>query len=163
QTEAERRADPLAIRVEAYKRLPVDGTAVVGALPSLVGVETVDNFEAYVERKLYVHNCAHAVLGYLGHIAGHTYGYEALRDSRMASLLRGGVDETGEALIRKHGFTPEERAAHVADLLDRFQNEDLGDTCRRLARDPLRKLAPEDRLTGAARLCESQGIVPGAL
>ena len=32
---------------------------------------------AYVERKLYTHNCAHAVLGYLGHIAGITYGYEA--------------------------------------------------------------------------------------
>src|SRR5260221_227830 len=65
QTEADRRADPLAIRVEAYKRLPVDGAALVCPLPELVGVEPVEPFAAYVERKLYVHNCAHAVLRYL--------------------------------------------------------------------------------------------------
>ncbi len=44
QTEADRAADPLAIRVEAYKRLPVDATAVVGTLPHIVGVEPVSNF-----------------------------------------------------------------------------------------------------------------------
>jgi mannitol-1-phosphate 5-dehydrogenase len=163
QTEAERAEDLLAIRVEAYKRLPVDAGAIVGALPEIVGVEPVSNFEAHVERKLYTHNCAHAVLGYMGYAAGVTYGYEALRDSRIASLLRAVLDETGQALIRKHGFDPKEHAAHVADLLERFENKFLGDTCVRLARDPIRKLAPDDRLTGAARLCESQRIAPKAL
>ncbi len=163
QTEAERAADPLAIRVEAYKRLPIDAAAIVGDLPPMVGVEPVPNFAAHVERKLYTHNCAHAILGYLGHAAGYTYGYEALRDPRIASLLRAALDETGKALIKKHGFPPEEHAAHIADLLERFGNEALGDTCRRLARDPIRKLAPDDRLVGAARLCETQGIAPQAL
>jgi mannitol-1-phosphate 5-dehydrogenase len=163
QTAAERAADPLAIRVEAYKRLPVDATAIVGTLPPLVGLEPVADFNAHVERKLYTHNCAHAILGYLGHAAGYTYGYEALRDPRIASLLRAALEETGQALISKYGFAPDEHAAHVADLLERFQNEALGDTCQRLARDPLRKLAPDDRLVGAARLCESQGIAPQAL
>jgi mannitol-1-phosphate 5-dehydrogenase len=163
QTEADRADDPLAIRVEAYKRLPVDANAVVGELPPIGGVETVANFEAHVERKLYTHNCAHAVLGYLGHAAGCAYGYEALRDAAIAAQLQAVLQETGEALIRKHGFAPDAHAAYVADLLARFQNEDLGDTCRRLARDPLRKLAPDDRLVGAARLCESQGIEPASL
>jgi mannitol-1-phosphate 5-dehydrogenase len=163
QTGAERTADPLAIKVEAYKRLPIDATAIVGALPPLVGVEPVANFEAHVERKLYTHNCAHAVLGYLGYAAGHTYGYQALRDPRIASLLNAVMAETGQALIRKHGFDPAEHNAYETDLRERFQNESLGDTCRRLSRDPLRKLAPDDRLVGAARLCESQGIAPRAL
>lgn len=163
QTLAEREADPLAIRVEAYKRLPVDGNAIVGVFPDIVGVEQVPNFDAYVERKLYVHNCAHAVLGYVGHLAGYTFAYEALRDPRIASLLRAILDETSKALIAKYGFDPDEFSAHVADLLRRFENVDLGDTCRRLARDPLRKLAPDDRLIGAARLCESQGVAPKAL
>src|SRR5258708_5879999 len=60
-------SNPLAVRVEAYKRLPVDGQAIVGKLPSIVGVEAVDNFVAHVERKLYTHNCAHSVLGYVGY------------------------------------------------------------------------------------------------
>ncbi|HLK61296.1 MAG TPA: hypothetical protein VKU00_32400, partial [Chthonomonadaceae bacterium] len=163
QTEAERQADVLGIRVEAYKRLPVDGRAFVAPRLPIVGMEPVDNFEAYVERKLYAHNCAHAVLGYLGYAAGHAYGYEALSDTRIAPLVHAALEETGQALVAKHGFSPEAHRDYVEDLMARFQNKYLGDTCRRLARDPIRKLAPEDRLVGAARLCESQGVAPRAL
>ena len=163
QTEAERAADPLAVRVEAYKRLPIDASAIVGELPPIVGVVPVADFRAHEARKLYAHNCAHAVLGYLGYKAGCIYGYEALRDPKIATLLREVLEETGQALIAKFGFDPQEHAAHVADLLKRFENEFLGDTCRRLARDPIRKLAPSDRLVGAARLCESQNIRPQAV
>ncbi|HLV81143.1 MAG TPA: hypothetical protein VKT32_12720, partial [Chthonomonadaceae bacterium] len=163
QTEAERAADPLAIRAEAYKRLPVDAGAVVGTLPEIAGVEPVTNFTAHAESKLYTHNCAHAALGYLGHAAGFVYGYEALRDREIGPRVEAVLQETGQALIRKHGFAPDEHAAHVADLLQRFDNGELKDTCRRLARDPLRKLAPGDRLTGAARLCEAQQVLPRAL
>lgn len=165
QTEADRESDPLGVRVEAYKRLPVDADAWVGEVPpnSIVGFEPVSPFEAYVERKLYTHNCAHAVLGYLGYAAGHEFGYAALHDSRIEPLLRAVLAETGQALVSKHGFDPLAQAAHVEDLLHRFDNRELGDTCRRLARDPMRKLAPADRIVGAARCCESQHISPAAL
>jgi mannitol-1-phosphate 5-dehydrogenase len=155
--------DSLGIRVEAYQRLPVDARAVVGEMPSIAGVEPVTNFEAHVERKLYTHNCLHATLGYLGWRAGIRYAYEALADPEIAGVFDRVAAETGEALVRRHGFDPEEHAAHVADLRERFLNRDLGDTCYRLARDPIRKLAPDDRLTGAARLCEAEGVEPRAL
>jgi len=163
QTAADNGGDPLAIRVEAYKRLPVDGCSAVGNLPAISGVEPVGNFLAHVERKLYTHNCAHATLGYLGYARGIEFGYEALADPSIAATLREVLSETGEALIRKHGFDRGEHTAHVDDLLARFANRELGDTCFRLARDPIRKLAPHDRLVGAARLCESQGVEPVAL
>src|SRR5207302_1526330 len=79
-------------------------------------------------------------------------------DSAIRTILNGVLAETSEALIRKHAFDRSEHEAHVMDLLSRFANQELGDTCFRLARDPIRKLAPEDRLVGAARLCESQGV-----
>ena len=163
QTEEERADDLLAVRAEAYKRLPVDAHAVVGTLPSVTGVEVTPMFAALVDRKLYTHNCAHAVLGYLGYVAGCRYGYEALADMRIAALLRAVLAETSEALERRHGFSRAEQSAHVEDLLKRFQNRALGDTCRRLARDPRRKLAPDDRLVGAARLCEAEQVEPRAL
>jgi mannitol-1-phosphate 5-dehydrogenase len=159
--------DLLSIRVEAYKRLPVDGAAVVGELPPIVGLEEVRNFEAHVERKLYTHNCAHATLGYLGFRRGHVFGHQALKDPEIRWLLFEGspsvIGETGESLIRRHRFDRDEHGAHVTDLILRFENVELGDTCFRLGRDPLRKLAPNDRLVGAARLCESQGVRPVAL
>src|SRR5690348_16032197 len=99
QTAEERSQDPLRIRVEAYKRLPVDAAAVVGSLPSIVGVEPTPNFLAHVERKLYTHNCAHAMLGYLGHRAGFTFGYEALAAPEIYAQIRSALAETGQALI----------------------------------------------------------------
>lgn len=158
-----RKDDPLSIRVESYKRLPIDARAVVGRLPDLLGVEPVGNFIAHVERKLYTHNCAHAVLGYEGYARGITYAHEALVDRAVRQILDAVMADTGEALIGKHGFDREEHAAHVADLMERFANSALGDTCFRLARDPVRKLGPHDRLVGSARLCESQEIRPVAL
>jgi len=127
-------------------------------------VKPVQNFAAHIERKLFTHNCAHAALGYLGYQRGHEFCYQALADPAIGRLLFEGnpsvLGETGEALIRKHAFDREEHKAHVSDLMERFSNVELRDTCFRVARDPIRKLAPDDRLVGAARLCESQGIHP---
>lgn len=163
QTEADRAGDPLGVRVEAYKHLPIDADAWVGKPANLVGVEPVSPFQAYVDRKLFTHNCAHAVLGYLGYAAGHEFGYQALHDAQIEARLRAVLEETGEALIRKHHLDPVQHAAHVGDLLARFDNRDLGDTCIRLARDPIRKLTPGDRILGAARCCEAQGVPTDAL
>lgn len=162
-TDADRAADILGVRVEAYKRLPIDAHAIVSEWKPLVGIEPVDNFEAWVERKLYIHNCAHAVLGYAGCALGHEFGWQALEDERIDALLDQIMAENGLALLMKHGFAPDEMAEHVSDLKQRFRNRDLGDTCRRLARDPIRKLAPDDRLVGAARLCEQMGVTSSRL
>lgn len=158
QTEEERRVNPLAVRVEAYKRLPIDGAAIVGKLPPLVGVEPVMNFEAHEARKLYIHNCGHALIGYLGSRRGHVYGHTALEDPYVRKTLDRALSAVSEALIIRFGFEASEQRAHVADLLERFANRELGDTVQRLARDPIRKLGAEDRIVGAARLVESTGV-----
>jgi mannitol-1-phosphate 5-dehydrogenase len=40
----------------------------------------------------------------------------------------------------------------VADALRRYANEELADSVQRVARDPIRKLGPDDRLLGPAQL-----------
>lgn len=156
-------SDRLSVQVEAYKRLPIDASALVAPADGLTGIEPVAPFEAHVARKLFTHNGAHAALGYLGVLHGHTYGYEALRDPAVRTWVDRSLEETGSALVARYGFDPDEHRAHVADLLERFANEALGDTCRRLARDPIRKLAPGDRLVGAARLCIEERVTPFAV
>lgn len=159
-TEEERKADPLQIRTEPYSVLPVDSRPLAGSLPLIKGLQPASNFEALEARKLFTHNGGHAALGYLGLLKGYTFGWEALEDPYIFGILQGMMHETGEALVQEYGFSSEEQHAHEQDLLARFSNKALGDTCSRLARDPIRKLAPDDRLIGAARLCESFGIVP---
>ncbi len=159
-TPEEKRQDLLAIKVEAYKRLPVDAKAIKGETPEIVGLEPVENFLGYVERKLFVHNAAHAMLGYLGWLKGYRYVHEAMADEETRGMVQESMAEVAEALIRKHGFTREEMEDHVTDLYHRFQNAALGDQIARVARDPERKLRPDDRLTGAARLLLENGLEP---
>lgn len=156
-------ADPTSITAEPYEVLPVDREAFVGRIPDIFGMEPVSPFTAYVERKLYIHNAGHAMLGYLGYQRGYAYGYAALTDPWIRPLLDQALQEASSALIAEHGFDGGVMAEHVQDVLTRLGNRSLADPVSRLARDPLRKLAPEDRLVGAARLAEKHGIQPEGL
>lgn len=159
-TEEQRAIDPLLICVEAYKKLPVDKRGFIGEIPQIVGLMPYDNLEGYVERKLFTHNLAHAAAGYLGYQRGHEYVWQAVADPIVLAKLRAALAETGEALIKKWGFTPEEHQGHIEDLLHRFANVALGDTCARVGKDPVRKLGPNDRIIGGANLALSYGIKP---
>jgi mannitol-1-phosphate 5-dehydrogenase len=158
-----RAQDPGLIVVEPYKELPVDRLGLVGTVPDVVGLEPVDDFDLYMARKLYIHNCGHAILGYLGHLRGHVFGFRALQDAVVRSLLEQALAESKAGIVATHGVEPAWLESHIAEILRRFANRALGDTVSRLGRDPLRKLGPEDRLVGAARLAEAAGVVPKAL
>ena len=103
------------------------------------------------------------MLGYLGYQRGYAYGYDALLDSRIYRLLDSALTESSRALIAEHGLDAVALSENVQYLLDRFANRALGDPIDRLARDPLRKLAPGDRLVGSARLAQKAGIQPKSL
>lgn len=159
-TEEQKAMDPLLVCVEAYKKLPVDKRGFIGEIPNIVGLIPYDNLEGYVERKLFTHNLAHAAAGYLGYLRGHEYVWQAVGDPIVLARIRGALAETGKALIRKWGFTEQEHQEHIEDLLHRFANVALGDTCARVAKDPVRKLGHDDRIIGGARLAMEYGIKP---
>lgn len=162
-TDEMRKADPTLIMVEPYQHLPVDKKGFVGEIPSIQNMEPKDSFEAYTAMKLYIHNCGHAVLSYLGYLKGYEYGYEALQDKDIFTKVKAAMSESTRAIARQYGLDIAALNAHVDDLLQRFQNRALGDTIFRLGRDPIRKLAESDRLVGAARLVERTGGEPLAL
>jgi mannitol-1-phosphate 5-dehydrogenase len=155
-----RAQDPSLILVEPYKELPVDRAGFIGEPPAVVGMIPYAPFAFFTERKLYIHNAGHAVLAYLGYQACYEYGYEALADDDIYSQVRGAMEESALALTRKHHPPAGALEANIEDLLARFANRALGDTILRLGRDPLRKLAPSDRLVGAARNALAQGVTP---
>ena len=162
-SEETRRRDPLWIACEPYARLPVDGPAIRGPVPHIVGLEPVESIEAYQQRKLASHNMSHAVAAYLGYRAGHALLWQAMADPAVAQVVCAAMDETGRALVARFGFDPEAQRAHEADLRERYRNRALGDQVTRVAADPLRKLGPDDRLIGSARLCLQEGVDPAAV
>lgn len=156
-------ADPLRVCAEDYNVLPADARAFRGPAPAIPGIEPVASFAAHEERKLYAHNCGHALAAYFGFARGHEFVWQAVGDPEVRPLVDQGLREAGEALVKRHGFAREEHAAHLAQLLRRFANRELGDTIARVGRDPVRKLARTDRLVGAALLAMEHGVEPRVL
>jgi len=132
-----RAQDPSLIVVEPYKELPVDRRGFVGPVPEIVGLEPADNFAVYTARKLYIHNCGHAMLGYLGHLRGHDFGTQALEDAAIRPLFERALAESKHGIATAHGVDPAWLEAHIGDITRRLANHALGDTIFRLAHDPL--------------------------
>jgi mannitol-1-phosphate 5-dehydrogenase len=154
--------DPLLVIADAHRDIPYDGLASRAGPLDLAGFHPVGNFKAEVERKIFTHNLAHAGLAYLGHLRGHTFIHETLADDFVRTLFDGALDETTEALLRRYP-TDLDRRRHLEirqDVRVRFGNPLLKDPIARVAKDPIRKLGRDDRIIGAAALCQAQGIVP---
>lgn len=153
-----RQQDPSLIKVEAYKELPVQRSGFVGEIPAVVAMKAEDNFEVFTARKLYIHNCGHALMAYAGYQRGYEFGYEVMADEKLRNFMLAGLQESAAAIASALGADANWLQQHVQELLLRFDNRQLGDRIFRLGRDPVRKLAREDRLTGAAKLAMQQGL-----
>jgi len=117
-------------------------------------------FDFYIKRKLYVHNMGHATCAYLGDLLGLEYIYQSIDVAEVRVLVQNAMTESAMALSLKYGVELDKLMLHIQDLLSRFTNAALKDTCARVGGDPGRKLSPEDRLIGSASLALKQGIKP---
>ena len=158
---------PRAFLVEAFNRILVSGITLPGFAPGITPFEEKADLLPFEEAKLYGHNAAHTMLGFLG----ARCGAELLSDMRsrpeaLEVVRKAFLEESGAALSACYGrlgdplFTPEGFREYVDDLLARMTNPHLADTVARATRDPLRKLGPSDRLFGAMRLCLAHGVEP---
>ncbi len=156
-------ADPLFITVEEYGFLPVDAAAFRNPVPHVAGLIAHSPFAFYEERKLYLHNMGHCICAALGQYKGYELLADAVRDSDIALVLQSAMSEAAQMLSERYSVPFRTVFTHAEDLLLRFSNRSLGDSCERVARDPLRKLAADDRLAGAMCACETGGIHPVAI
>lgn len=160
QTEDMRAGDPLRVCVESYAFLPVDRAAFRGEIPMIEGLVPYSPFRYYLQRKLFLHNMGHAVCAYLGLCFGYTYIADAMQDADLLLIVKNAMLESLLALEGEYGVNTRDLTAHMEDLLLRFQNRALGDTCARVGQDPVRKLSENDRLIGAMQLCLAHEIAP---
>lgn len=156
----EEQVAPLAVRQEEYEFLPVDKDAMKTKWPECENIISYSPFEYYVERKLYIHNMGHFTTSLLGMIEGYKYIYEAANQPSVLWIVKNCMEESAISLQRCYNIDYADLKANIDDLLYRFQNKALQDSVARVARDPMRKLQPSDRLVGAMRKCLEQGVNP---
>ena len=160
QTEEMKDGEPMRVCVERYGFLPVDKAAFIGGVPEIRNMVPYEPFDFYIKRKLYVHNMGHATCAYLGDLLGLEYIYQSIAVPEVRILVQNAMLESAMALSMKYGADLPALQLHITDLLYRFTNAALKDTCQRVGGDPARKLSPEDRLIGSSKLALAQGITP---
>lgn len=99
----------------------------------------------------------------MGKLLGLTHVSEAARDERVSEILERVYIETGTALAKKYNITLEEQLSFASTSRTKLRDEVIVDTLERNARDPMRKLGPDDRLVGSARLAMDYGVQPWGL
>ena len=160
QTEEMKAGEPMRVCVEKYGYLPVDKAAFKGEIPQIRNMVPFEPFDFYIKRKLYVHNMGHATCAYLGDLLGLEYIYQAIAVPEIRVIVQNAMLESVLALHKKYGAPLSDLQLHITDLLGRFTNAALGDTCQRVGGDPARKLGADDRLIGSSRLALEVGITP---
>ena len=163
QTDEMKDGEPLRVCVERYGFLPVDKDAFKGEIPEIPNLFPAAPFDFYIKRKLYLHNMGHALCAYLGGYMGMQYIWQAIDDPEILCIVRCAMQESAIALSRQYDKPLEDILLHADDLLERFRNRALMDTCDRVGADPVRKLGAEDRLIGAANLMLKQNMSPAYL
>jgi mannitol-1-phosphate 5-dehydrogenase len=151
------------LHVEAKGRLFLDAPALRAEPPLLGGALLVEDHAAYVLRKLYFFSAGHAAVAFLGRLQGHRLMTAAVADPLVSNLVLRTLDEAGCGLEHRYGsrFSGGDDAAR--DCLARYADPVLADTVERVARDPDRKLAADDRVCGTARLALAAGVETPAL
>ena len=145
----------LVLRIQDHQELPMDGDA--SKRPDLLnlveGFSLRENFDLELTRKVYTYNSINAVISYLGHLKGYELLADAANDESILAIAEKAGLEASEGLIAEYGFARDEQKQWVSRALNKYRNHAIVDPIERQCRDPIRKLALNDRLLGPLMLC----------
>lgn len=146
----------LSVKVERFREWIVERIDKKSDV-ELESVIYVDELKPYIERKLFSVNTGHAALAYAGLYYGHDKTLDAIEDYRVLLHLRMVLNETSYYLIHKYDFDVTEHQAYIEKLIQRFSNPKINDDLNRIARNPIRKLAFNERIVKPLRRLASMG------
>ena len=132
--------------VERYFEWDVEKCDMKAEILPVIGLDIVDDLTPYLERKLFTLNGPNAVTACYGYFKGYETIKESLEDKEIYDVVWGMMEECGTMLEKRHGFTAEEMLAYRTKLMQRFLNPYIIDSVTRVAREPIRKLSPNDRI-----------------
>ena len=128
----------------------------------ITGAEYVDNLEAVLKRKIYLVNCWLAITSYIGYTHRYTMVDEALRDAEIQKIVKKAVLESAAALEKNFGFSKAEMTKYINEMIikryDDYNQDGINDPIARVARQPIRKLASDDRIVGPACIASDYGL-----
>lgn len=120
--------------------------------------EYTGNLDKYLERKLCVVNGGHTMSAYLACLMGYDIIQDYFKVPENTKLTRDMMLQAAAFIEKKHGFVHNEMVDYIDATIGRWSTPGVKDTIERIAKAPIRKLDPEDRMVKSAVECEKYGL-----
>ncbi len=144
-TTIENAESPLDIDSEWYPYLQFDGDAFLNN-PELDGIRAVKNFGGFLDRKLFTYNSASCIIAYLGAYKGYTVYGDAANDPEILEMLDYNYEIINDCICKEYGYGVDDQKEFALLSRAKFTNRTLVDTVSRNAREPQRKITPNERI-----------------
>ena len=155
--------DPYSLHTEDgilyLENSPILPVTIKKHLPNVIWASREEMIREW-DAKLFLHNTPHCVAAFLGHLNGDLFLHEALRNKFIVRVIEGVIEELILAMKSSTRYDHDFLEGYAEKELQRFSNPLLYDPILRVAREPLRKMAPAGRLLGALNLCILSGVNP---
>lgn len=111
-----------------------------------------------ISQKANTYNGTNATIAYLGALRGHRLLSDAANDPEIVRMVLESQTEINRAICAELNISMEHQTEFAASALAKYQDRNIVDFVERHARDPIRKLGPEDRIVGVARMIQQHEI-----
>ena len=85
-------------------------------------------------------NTGHATVAYTGALQGYETIDEAMRDHLVVIQLKSVLEETGQLLVAKWDFDPDEHEQYIEKIIQRFKNNYISDAIAPSSPHPFAKI-----------------------
>jgi mannitol-1-phosphate 5-dehydrogenase len=109
-------------------------------------------FKMHWHAKFFIHNSPHASLAYLGWLKKYKFIHEAMKNKKISKIVKNSMKEITSALINTKILEKKFALNYMRKEINRFSNNLLFDPISRVAREPVRKLSPNNRIILSLRL-----------
>ncbi|MEG0273736.1 mannitol dehydrogenase family protein [Amedibacillus sp. YH-ame10] len=149
--------------VQNLRYLPIDFDRIKGEVPNWQYIEFVRDFGDLLKQKIYTNNTSVATVSYLGKLKGLTYVADSSNDPEIEPILDQVYEEINGALIKGMGIDEASQLKFSKTAKAKYTDRAIVDLVDRIARDPIRKLGPEDRFIGPMSIALQAGVTPKAI
>lgn len=162
-SEQQLQQEPLGVWVQNFWELPINQATFKGETLSVEGMKLIRNFGRFLEQKMYTNNTSNAFIAYVGYMLDYRIVAEAANASVLQPMLDELYKEINETLIAELHVDRAVQEELSCKAREKYSDWEIVDQITRHAKDPIRKLGPEDRLIAPARMALQQKIQPNMM
>ena len=146
------------INSECYPYLQYNAKSIDNIALGLTNIKPIDNFDSFLDRKLFTYNSAACIIAYLGYLKGYEVFGEAANDPEILGMLDQNYELVNKAMCLKFGYDELDQKEFALLSRNKFTDKTIVDSVARNGREPQRKITRHERIVGIMMLLDECGL-----